>query len=114
MTNKWKDDIPPEKCERWADFMEKSHEPSYSSPRLIGQLFRYGFAFYVKKMKIFRRVKIMDDILKLVSKESEQLNIRQDPFIEYPGWEDYEEDVTVEYESYAAQLQVFLFFKAND
>uniref|UniRef100_A0A914BY28 RNA-directed RNA polymerase n=1 Tax=Acrobeloides nanus TaxID=290746 RepID=A0A914BY28_9BILA len=91
LTNKWKDDIPPEKCERWADFMEKSHEPAYSSPRLIGQL--------------FRRVKIMDDILKLVSKESEQLNIRQDPFIEYPGWEDYEEDVAVEYESYAAQLQ---------
>lgn len=71
--------------------MEKPHEPSYASPRLIGQL--------------YRRVKTIDDILKLVTVESEQYIIQQDPKIDYKGWQKYQQPAMDAYESYATQLQ---------
>uniref|UniRef100_A0A914DMZ6 RNA-directed RNA polymerase n=1 Tax=Acrobeloides nanus TaxID=290746 RepID=A0A914DMZ6_9BILA len=95
LTNFWENNTPPERCERWADFMEKSHEPSYASTRLIGQL--------------FRRVKVIDDSVKLMIMESEQVTIPQDPLIDYPGWERWEKETITEYETYSAHLQVYFF-----
>jgi len=71
--------------------MEKSHEPSYASPRLIGQL--------------YRRVKKIDDILKLVTRDSEQYIPQKDSLIDCEGWENFAEKVQHEYESYATQLR---------
>lgn len=55
---------------------------------------------------VFSRVKVIDDILTLTSIESESVAIKQDPFIEFPGWEFFKDDVISEYESYSAHLQV--------
>lgn len=50
LNSKWDHDVPPEKSERWADFMDKPHEPSFYSPRLLGQLFRWIFHYKCRKV----------------------------------------------------------------
>lgn len=43
--------IPPERPERWPDYMCKNHEPSYVSTRLVGQLFRCLLTFIINLAK---------------------------------------------------------------
>ncbi|VDK18516.1 unnamed protein product, partial [Anisakis simplex] len=78
--------LPPEKAERWPDFMTKSHKPCYVSPRLLGYLFRFTFHF---------------DVLAIasVSEQREALELDQD--LLYEGREEYLEIARERYNAFS-------------
>uniref|UniRef100_A0A915C5Y6 RNA-directed RNA polymerase n=2 Tax=Parascaris univalens TaxID=6257 RepID=A0A915C5Y6_PARUN len=86
--------VPPERSERWPDFMCKNHEPSYISPRLVGQL--------------YRRIRLVDDVLTLTSALDEVTELELDPMLQYPGWEKYAENARTELDSYNAHIRAIL------
>uniref|UniRef100_A0A914E5F4 RNA-dependent RNA polymerase n=2 Tax=Acrobeloides nanus TaxID=290746 RepID=A0A914E5F4_9BILA len=91
---KWENEQPPERCERWADFFEKSHEPAYASPRLVGQL--------------YRRVKEVDDILAIAMNENDVTTIHQDPLLDVDGWQHFSDTAAQDYHRYKTQIQILL------
>ncbi|EJW70371.1 hypothetical protein WUBG_18723 [Wuchereria bancrofti] len=84
--------LPPERAERWPDFMCKNHEPSYISSRLVGQL--------------YRRIRLLDDALNLTIVMEENIPIMLDPDLEYPGWERYQNIAKSQFDSYHAYIRV--------
>uniref|UniRef100_A0A0R3RH91 RNA-dependent RNA polymerase n=1 Tax=Elaeophora elaphi TaxID=1147741 RepID=A0A0R3RH91_9BILA len=83
--------LPPERAERWPDFMCKNHEPSYISSRLVGQL--------------YRRIRLLDDALNLTAAMEGSLPIVSDPYLEYPDWERYQNIAQAELDSYHAHIR---------
>ncbi|KAL3986069.1 RNA dependent RNA polymerase family protein [Acanthocheilonema viteae] len=83
--------LPPERAERWPDFMCKNHEPSYISSRLVGQL--------------YRRIRLLDDALNLTTAVEGTVPIILDPDLEYPGWERYKNIAQTELDSYHAYIR---------
>nr|CDQ04375.1 Bm5059, isoform b [Brugia malayi] len=86
--------IPPERPERWPDFMCKTHEPSYVSTRLVGQL--------------FRRIRLIDDVLTITRAHETQSKVTVDPLLEYSGWESYENDATLNLIAYSAHIRALM------
>ncbi|KAK6109450.1 RNA dependent RNA polymerase family protein [Brugia pahangi] len=86
--------IPPERPERWPDFMCKTHEPSYVSTRLVGQL--------------FRRIRLIDDVLTITRAHEKQAEVTVDPLLEYSGWESYENDATLNLIAYSAHIRALM------
>ncbi|CAG9534446.1 unnamed protein product [Cercopithifilaria johnstoni] len=86
--------MPPERPERWPDFMCKTHEPSYVSTRLVGQL--------------FRRIRLIDDVLTITSACEEYSQIMVDPLLKYSGWERYENDAEINFIAYSAHIRALL------
>uniref|UniRef100_A0A1I8EUD5 RNA-directed RNA polymerase n=1 Tax=Wuchereria bancrofti TaxID=6293 RepID=A0A1I8EUD5_WUCBA len=86
--------IPPERPERWPDFMCKTHEPSYVSTRLVGQL--------------FRRIRLIDDVLTITSTHKAQSEVKVDPLLEYIGWESYENDAVLNLTAYSAHIRALM------
>uniref|UniRef100_A0AAF5PSN0 RNA-directed RNA polymerase n=3 Tax=Wuchereria bancrofti TaxID=6293 RepID=A0AAF5PSN0_WUCBA len=96
LTRQWTRDkngnmLPPERAERWPDFMCKNHEPSYISSRLVGQL--------------YRRIRLLDDALNLTIVMEENIPIMLDPDLEYPGWERYQNIAKSQFDSYHAYIR---------
>uniref|UniRef100_A0A914X2Y9 RNA-dependent RNA polymerase n=1 Tax=Plectus sambesii TaxID=2011161 RepID=A0A914X2Y9_9BILA len=94
LTFDWQDDIPPEKPERYPDFMDKLHEPCYISPRLIGQL--------------YRRIKAVDDVFELTEKPTSQMKIVVDRDLIVDGWEEYAGVAQVERDKYGANIRALM------
>ncbi|VDN18471.1 unnamed protein product [Gongylonema pulchrum] len=97
LTRTWTKDenekvIPPERACRWPDFMCKNHEPSYVSPRLVGQL--------------FRRVHLLVDVFNHVGAVEDASPLDLDPDLEYPGWEDYRIAAQTQFDCYHAHIKV--------
>ncbi|VDK32350.1 unnamed protein product, partial [Gongylonema pulchrum] len=86
--------VPPEKPERWPDFMHKTHEPSYVSPRLVGQL--------------YRRIRLIQDVLAVTSANEELTQIKLDPLLVYEGWEEYEFEARRNLDAYNAHIRALL------
>ncbi|VDM96352.1 unnamed protein product [Thelazia callipaeda] len=84
--------LPPERPERWPDFMCKTHEPSYVSYRLVGQL--------------YRRIQLIHDVLTLSTGES--LDVDLDPMLEYEGWESFEEEAKLTWDAYSAHVKALM------
>ncbi|EJD73758.1 RNA dependent RNA polymerase [Loa loa] len=83
--------LPPERAERWPDFMCKNHEPSYISSRLVGQL--------------YRRIRLLDDALNLTAAMEGSVTIMLDPDLEYPGWEQYQNVAKIQLDSYHSHIR---------
>uniref|UniRef100_A0A8R1XQ56 RNA-directed RNA polymerase n=1 Tax=Onchocerca volvulus TaxID=6282 RepID=A0A8R1XQ56_ONCVO len=83
--------LPPERAERWPDFMCKNHEPSYISSRLVGQL--------------YRRIRRLSDALNLTAAMEGSLSITLDPDLEYPDWEQYQNIAQAQLDSYHAHIR---------
>uniref|UniRef100_A0A915Q3T6 RNA-dependent RNA polymerase n=1 Tax=Setaria digitata TaxID=48799 RepID=A0A915Q3T6_9BILA len=88
------DMLPPERAERWPDFMCKNHEPSYISSRLVGQLYR-----------------LLDDALNITAAMEGSIPVTLDPDLEYPGWQRYHNIAQAQFDSYHAHIRV-TFYKA--
>uniref|UniRef100_A0A0R3RI61 RNA-directed RNA polymerase n=1 Tax=Elaeophora elaphi TaxID=1147741 RepID=A0A0R3RI61_9BILA len=86
--------MPPERPERWPDFMCKTHEPSYVSTRLVGQL--------------FRRIRLIHDVLTITSACEKYSEIIVDPLLKYSGWESYENDAKLNLVAYSAHIRALL------
>ncbi|MCP9264482.1 RNA-dependent RNA polymerase [Dirofilaria immitis] len=86
--------IPPERPERWPDFMCKTHEPSYVSTRLVGQL--------------FRRIRLVHDVLIITNVCEERSEIEVDRFLKYDGWESYENDAKLNLLAYSAHIKALM------
>ncbi|CAG9539819.1 unnamed protein product [Cercopithifilaria johnstoni] len=83
--------LPPERAERWPDFMRKNHEPSYISSRLVGQL--------------YRRIRLLDDALNLTTAVEENVPVTLDRDLEYPDWEQYEDVAQKELDFYHSHIR---------
>ncbi|MCP9260836.1 RNA-dependent RNA polymerase EGO-1 [Dirofilaria immitis] len=83
--------LPPERAERWPDFMCKNHEPSYISSRLVGQL--------------YRRIRLLNDALNLTAAMEGSLPVTLDPDLEYPDWERYQNIAQTQLDSYHAHIR---------
>ncbi|VDK18533.1 unnamed protein product [Anisakis simplex] len=86
--------VPPERSERWPDFMCKNHEPNYISPRLVGQL--------------YRRIRLVDDVLTLTSALEDVTVLELDPMLIFPGWEGYTTIAQLQLDSYNAHIRALL------
>ncbi|KAE9548457.1 hypothetical protein FO519_008332 [Halicephalobus sp. NKZ332] len=84
-----KTEIPPEKPERYPDFMDKDYLPSYESPRLLGILHRKISKFY-------------NTISVILSHEEEKPPL--DRNVDFPGWEKYKSVAFTLHEKYANEL----------
>uniref|UniRef100_A0A1I7VZF8 RNA-directed RNA polymerase n=1 Tax=Loa loa TaxID=7209 RepID=A0A1I7VZF8_LOALO len=86
--------MPPERPERWPDFMCKTHEPSYVSTRLVGQL--------------FRRIRLVHDVLTITAVSEGHSQIVVDPLLEYHGWESYENNANLNLIAYSAHIKALM------
>uniref|UniRef100_A0A915PSQ2 Probable cytosolic iron-sulfur protein assembly protein CIAO1 homolog n=1 Tax=Setaria digitata TaxID=48799 RepID=A0A915PSQ2_9BILA len=86
--------VPPERPEHWPDFMCKTHEPSYVSTRLVGQL--------------FRRIRLVHDVLTITSAHEKYSQVIPDPLLEYSGWESYEDDAKLNLNAYSAHVKALM------
>ncbi|VDM39156.1 unnamed protein product [Toxocara canis] len=86
--------LPPERAERWPDFMNKPYEPSYLSPRLLGHL--------------FRRTRLVEDVLTITTAYEERDAVSLDIDLLYPRREEYYEDAKAEFNTYSADVRALL------
>ncbi|KAL3986130.1 RNA dependent RNA polymerase family protein [Acanthocheilonema viteae] len=86
--------MPPERPERWPDFMCKTHEPSYVSTRLVGQL--------------FRRIRLIDDVITITSVCEGHSQVTVDPLLKYNGWETYEKSAELNLIAYSAHIRALM------
>ncbi|KHN78229.1 putative RNA-dependent RNA polymerase SHL2 [Toxocara canis] len=86
--------LPPERAERWPDFMNKPYEPSYVSPRLLGHL--------------FRRTRLVEDVLTITTAYEERDAVSLDIDLLYPRREEYYEDAKAEFNTYSADVRALL------
>ncbi|KAK0414154.1 hypothetical protein QR680_007174 [Steinernema hermaphroditum] len=86
--------LPPEKPDRYPDFMEKDHRKFYVSLGLNGY--------------IYRRAKLMDNIVHRSSDRYLCSKIALDPELIVEGWNEYEEVAKSTMEEYNAQMRHIL------
>uniref|UniRef100_A0A0M3INC5 RNA-dependent RNA polymerase n=1 Tax=Ascaris lumbricoides TaxID=6252 RepID=A0A0M3INC5_ASCLU len=86
--------LPPERAERWPDFMNKTHEPSYMSPRLVGHL--------------FRRTRLVEDVLTITTAYEERDALHLDKNLLYPGREQFWKEARMDMNAYNADVRALL------
>uniref|UniRef100_A0A0N5AAR1 RNA-dependent RNA polymerase n=1 Tax=Syphacia muris TaxID=451379 RepID=A0A0N5AAR1_9BILA len=82
--------LPPEKPERWPEFMCKNHVPFYASRRLVGQL--------------YRRIKAVDDILTLTMASEELAPIKIDETLLVPNYDHFVNEAEEDFAAYSSYI----------
>ncbi|VDL77547.1 unnamed protein product [Nippostrongylus brasiliensis] len=88
-------EIPPEKSERQPDFhFGNDYDPVYRSPRLMG--------------KIYRKIKVIEDVLKTSEDLDEQEDLVLDSYLSIDGWLDYKEVAEIQLAKYKGALRAIM------
>ncbi|KAK0421042.1 hypothetical protein QR680_015037 [Steinernema hermaphroditum] len=83
--------VPPEKPDRYPDFMEKDHQRSYASCGLNGE--------------IYRRARELDNILHKSIDRHANDSVELDADLIIEGWEEFEEKALKQMEDYNSQMR---------
>uniref|UniRef100_A0A7E4ZUQ1 RNA-directed RNA polymerase n=1 Tax=Panagrellus redivivus TaxID=6233 RepID=A0A7E4ZUQ1_PANRE len=89
----WVNKEPPERVERYPDFMSKDHRPFYQSNRLMGHVHR--------KIQQF-----VDSVGAFIDSDADLAVL--DEYVDLEGWEQYESEAEVIYENFTEELQRLL------